>query len=80
MNFSSAEEPHFKAEKVSDGIVMFNLNRPKSRNALSKRLVEEFQQSISDHNKTAMCVILRSSVAGMFCAGADLKERKTMSD
>lgn len=65
---------------MADGIVMFNLNRSRSRNALSQRLVEEFMQAISDHNKTAMCVILRSSVPGMFCAGADLKERKTMSD
>jgi methylglutaconyl-CoA hydratase len=25
-------------------------------------------------------VILKSSTAGMFCAGADLKERKTMNE
>ena len=39
-NFASAEDDaHFVATKVSDGIVMFNLNRAKSRNALSVRLV-----------------------------------------
>ena len=59
---------------------MFNLNRPKSRNALSKRLVDEFLSAIEEHNDSARCVILRSSVAGMFCAGADLKERKTMNE
>jgi len=31
-------------------------------------------------HKDASCVILRSSTPGMFCAGADLKERKTMSE
>ena len=82
-NFSTdaaASEPHFKAHSVEDGIVMFDMNRPKSRNALSRQLVDEFMQAISDHQKDARCVILRSSVKGMFCAGADLKERKGMSD
>ena len=79
-NFSSAEatEPHFTTEKNSDGVVIFNMNRPRSRNALSKQLVDEFQQAIADNNSSAKCVILRSSATGMFCAGADLKERKTM--
>ena len=72
--------PHFKADTVSNGIVMFDMNRPRQRNALSRRLVNEFYDAINEYNKTAKCVILRSSNAGMFCAGADLKERKTMSD
>ena len=59
---------------------MFEMNRPRQRNALSQRLVDEFHEAIQEHNKTAKCVILRSSNPGMFCAGADLKERKTMSD
>ena len=72
--------PHFKTQKSSDGVVLFEMNRPTSRNALSKQLIDEFQQAIADNNTTARCVILKSSVAGMFCAGADLKERKTMAD
>jgi methylglutaconyl-CoA hydratase len=28
----------------------------------------------------ANCIILKSATPGMFCAGADLKERKTMSE
>ena len=59
---------------------MFDMNRPRQRNALSRRLVNEFYDAINEYNKTAKCVILRSSNPGMFCAGADLKERKTMSD
>lgn len=31
-------------------------------------------------NYEANCVILKSSASGMFCAGADLKERKSMSE
>ena len=42
-------------------------------------MIDEFQQAIKDHEDTARCVVLQSSTVGMFCAGADLKERKEMS-
>jgi methylglutaconyl-CoA hydratase len=59
---------------------MFNMNRPSKRNALSRRLIDEFQAAMEEHRDTARCVILKSSVEKMFCAGADLSERKTMSE
>lgn len=31
------------------------------------------------HNKSVRCVVLRSLVPGVFCAGADLKERATLT-
>lgn len=77
---ASEEEPHFKVNKADNGVVMFDMNRGRSRNALSRQLVDEFMQAIADNNKSASCVVLRSAVAGMFCAGADLKERKTMNE
>jgi methylglutaconyl-CoA hydratase len=58
---------------------MFSMNRGAARNALSAQLVEELQDAIRD-NSDARCVIVRSAVPGMFCAGADLKERKSMSE
>ena len=42
-------------------------------------MINEFQQAIRDHEDTARCVLLQSSTEGMFCAGADLKERKEMT-
>ena len=41
------------------------------------QLVEELGDAIRE-NDDARCVIVRSEVPGMFCAGADLKERKSM--
>ncbi|XP_051973691.1 methylglutaconyl-CoA hydratase, mitochondrial isoform X1 [Xyrauchen texanus] len=62
------------------GIVVFGINRPKAKNAISKNLVKmmsEAMESIKKNNKVRS-VILCSVVPGIFCAGADLKERAKM--
>jgi methylglutaconyl-CoA hydratase len=55
--------------------------RPKARNALSKSLVNHFMESIDllSNDKNVRVVIIRSLVPGIFCAGADLKERATLT-
>jgi methylglutaconyl-CoA hydratase len=67
-------------ENLGSGIFMFSLNRAAARNALSVQLVEDLQDAIRDNVDQARCVIVRSAIPGMFCAGADLKERKSMSE
>ena len=66
---------------LGNGITEFLLDRPAKRNALSKLLISQFEEAIKGVNSTrdTRVVILRSSAPGMFCAGADLKERKTMT-
>ncbi|XP_076875756.1 methylglutaconyl-CoA hydratase, mitochondrial [Brachyhypopomus gauderio] len=62
------------------GIVVFGINRPKAKNAISKNLVKmmsEAVESVKKNNKVRT-VILCSTVPGVFCAGADLKERAKM--
>ncbi|XP_066506768.1 methylglutaconyl-CoA hydratase, mitochondrial [Hoplias malabaricus] len=62
------------------GIVVFGMNRPKAKNAISKNLVKmmsEAVESVKKNNKVRS-VILCSMVPGIFCAGADLKERAKM--
>ncbi|KAL6472886.1 hypothetical protein MHYP_G00190740 [Metynnis hypsauchen] len=62
------------------GIVVFGMNRPKAKNAISKNLVKmmsEAVESVKKNNKVRS-VILCSMVPGVFCAGADLKERAKM--
>ena len=44
---------------------------------MSQLLVRQLEEACLE-NFEANCVILRSAVPGMFCAGADLKERKDM--
>ncbi|KAF9247386.1 ClpP/crotonase-like domain-containing protein [Melanogaster broomeanus] len=67
------------------------LNRPQSKNAISMRMLQEFQECLDIvkfdkrhvHNPPSTNVIrtliLRSTSAGSFCAGADLIERRTMT-
>ena len=55
------------------------MNRPRQRNAISKLFVDQFKEAIDASINDARCIILTSSEPGMFCAGADLKERKEMS-
>jgi len=70
------------AEKDSDGIVTLTLNRHKGRNSFSRAflssLVEATEAFAGDAEVRAL--ILRSTVPKVFCAGADLKERATMSE
>jgi len=63
------------------GIVVFGINRPKAMNALSKNLVANLSKAIEEvkFDKSVRVLIIRSHAKGAFCAGADLKERATMS-
>ncbi|XP_048383039.1 methylglutaconyl-CoA hydratase, mitochondrial isoform X2 [Stegostoma tigrinum] len=69
-----------RLEAESAGIVVFGINRPQSKNAISKNLVEMMSKAIEEIkcDKNVRTVILRSEVPGIFCAGADLKERAKM--
>ncbi|XP_067136472.1 methylglutaconyl-CoA hydratase, mitochondrial [Centruroides vittatus] len=63
-----------------DGIAIIGFNRPKARNAFSKNLVGSIASTIDllKFEKNIRCLIIRSYVPGIFCAGADLKERAVM--
>ncbi len=58
------------------------MNRPSAKNAFSKMFITQFNEAIASvkHNKDVRAVILRSDVAGVFSAGADLKERPKMTE
>ncbi|XP_059214308.1 methylglutaconyl-CoA hydratase, mitochondrial [Centropristis striata] len=62
------------------GIVVVGINRPKAKNAISKNLVKMMSEAVEDikKNNKVRSVILCSLVPGIFCAGADLKERAKM--
>ncbi|XP_035247639.1 methylglutaconyl-CoA hydratase, mitochondrial [Anguilla anguilla] len=62
------------------GIVVFGINRPKAKNAISKNLVKMMSEAVDavKGNNKVRTVILCSLVPGIFCAGADLKERAKM--
>ncbi|XP_014371791.2 enoyl-CoA hydratase domain-containing protein 2, mitochondrial [Papilio machaon] len=64
------------------GIAVYGLNSPKDKNALGFELVQSMREVnalIREDTKISV-VILHSLVRGIFCAGANLKERFKMAD
>lgn len=61
-------------------IAVLLLNRPEKRNAISKELLSTLHKNIlkAKKEKSIRSLVL-SGVGPSFCAGADLKERVTMS-
>ncbi|XP_045497802.1 enoyl-CoA hydratase domain-containing protein 2, mitochondrial isoform X1 [Colias croceus] len=64
------------------GIAIYGLNSPKQKNALGFELLSAMREvnSILREDTKISVVILHSLVPGVFCAGANLKERFQMSD
>lgn len=62
-------------------ISVLTLNRAPAKNAISRALLAEMDQHVSSllTSSNVRTLLIRSSVPGTFCAGADLKERKGMS-
>ncbi|OZJ04332.1 hypothetical protein BZG36_02371 [Bifiguratus adelaidae] len=63
------------------GISVLNLNRPSAKNAISKSFLSQFRDALAEvrFSGESRVLLLRSLVDGVFCAGADLKERAGMS-
>ena len=62
-----------------------SLNRPKARNAISRQLLTELKGIVDQvHSEgvsgSTRALILTSESDDAFCAGADLKERRTMTE
>lgn len=63
-----------------DGVMAIVMDRPEARNALSMQMVDEMRDAIAAIAKSPSArVIILHSTGPVFCAGADLRERKTMS-
>ncbi|KAA8522183.1 hypothetical protein F0562_012856 [Nyssa sinensis] len=73
-----------RMQRLSDsdcGIIEVNLDRPGGKNSIGKDMLRGLQHSFESINRdpSANILMICSSVPRIFCAGADLKERKTMS-
>ncbi|MFJ5771752.1 enoyl-CoA hydratase [Psychrobacillus sp. NPDC093180] len=71
-----------QVEKRSDGIAIITLNRTDAANALSKQMLHDLKTVANElrNNREVRVIILTGAGEKAFCAGADLKERKTMSE
>lgn len=70
-------------ERLTDkdkGIAVIGLNRPWSKNALNTHMVNQMSNIFKElyYDNNIQVVIFRSLVKGIFCAGADLKERLSL--
>ncbi|CAM8933753.1 unnamed protein product [Rhodiola kirilowii] len=65
---------------LDKGIVEVRLDRPEAKNAIGKEMLRGFKHHLEMISKDASAnvVLLRSWVPKVFCAGADLKERRSM--
>lgn len=68
-------------EKVSNTVVL-TLNRPESANALSVALLTAFMKEVHQlqFDTDVRTVVITGAGDKVFCAGADLKERKGMTE
>ncbi|XP_006875938.1 PREDICTED: methylglutaconyl-CoA hydratase, mitochondrial-like [Chrysochloris asiatica] len=62
------------------GIVVLGINRAYAKNAISKNLIKMLSKAVDalKTDKKVRTIIIRSEAPGIFCAGADLKERVKM--
>ncbi|XP_007947264.1 methylglutaconyl-CoA hydratase, mitochondrial [Orycteropus afer afer] len=67
-------------EEENRGIVVLGINRAHAKNAISKNLIKMLSKAVDalKSDKKVRTLIVRSEVPGIFCAGADLKERVKM--
>ncbi len=66
-----------------DGVAVLTLNRPQAANAFNTQMGEElrdFWKELLDDPGELRCIVVTGAGERAFCAGADLKERREMSD
>lgn len=64
-----------------EGIAVLELNRENGKNSFNRAMASQLHHCVDvlSTDKNVRAVIIRSLVKGIFCAGADLKERKTLT-
>jgi len=71
---------HFSIQDEQIGIM--TLNRPEQANSLSAPMLDEINQIIQEitHDESIRCLLITGAGSNVFCAGADLKERRLMTE
>ncbi len=77
---ATAADSGITVEQRGDGIVQIRLNRPDRLNALGMDMVVEMERAITAAIDSRARVLLVRGTGRAFCAGADLKARRTMDE
>uniref|UniRef100_UPI00398E78BB enoyl-CoA hydratase domain-containing protein 2, mitochondrial n=1 Tax=Pristiophorus japonicus TaxID=55135 RepID=UPI00398E78BB len=66
----------------NSGIAAVLMSRPHARNSLGNVFVKQLEEAVEDlrQDRRVRVVLFKSQIKGVFCAGADLKERAKMSN
>ncbi|KAJ9447246.1 putative enoyl-CoA hydratase 2 [Diplonema papillatum] len=69
------------AGEEKTGAVFMEMNRAARKNAFGRVMLEQFGECLAacERDASIRSVVLRSTVPGVFSAGADLKERREMT-
>ncbi|WP_353855588.1 enoyl-CoA hydratase [Bacillus sp. Bos-x628] len=75
-------EQNVQFSRQDEQIGIMTLNRPEKANSLSVAMLQEINGIIQEvkHNQKIRCLLITGAGAKVFCAGADLKERRKMSE
>ena len=73
-------ESGIAVDKSPEGVVQIRLNRPERMNALGVDMTDALLFAIKQAIDNRARVLLVRGTGGAFCAGADLKERRTMDE
>lgn len=67
---------------TEDGICTLTINRPEAMNSLNGELVQKLHDTFYElrYDSSVRVVLLTGGEGPAFCAGADLKERRSMSE
>ncbi|XP_029110703.1 enoyl-CoA hydratase domain-containing protein 2, mitochondrial [Scleropages formosus] len=78
----AAEVELSRLEGGDAGIAEVLMSRQRARNSLGKAFVSQMREAVATlrHDSAVRVVVVRSTVPGVFCAGADLKERAQMTN
>ena len=71
-----------KTETAAPHVLLVTLNRPEIANALNTQMGRDFLDlwtRLTEDAGEVRCVVLTGAGDKVFCAGADLKERKGMT-
>ncbi|KAF9028461.1 ClpP/crotonase [Hymenopellis radicata] len=80
---STVSSRHAFLEEIPShpGVTCLSLNRPGSKNAISRQMLQEIETSLEavSFDNSVRVLIVRSTSPDAFCAGADLVERRSMT-
>jgi enoyl-CoA hydratase/carnithine racemase len=67
------------AVAINDGLKVITIDRKEKSNAISRSLLSELHEEILGSMSKIRCLMITGAGEKVFCAGADLEERKDMS-